>query len=61
MSTPPLGSPIMNPLNLVVAGLVPEDLLNILITPPGDAAVCKKRKKCITGAETLREDAKKNN
>ena len=59
-------SPIMNP--LVMAGLVPEDLSDILSTPPNDSAATKKRTKCITGArnltseeyvEVLREDKRK--
>ena len=33
-------SPIMNP--PVMAGLVPEDLSDILSTPPNDSAVTKK-------------------
>ena len=59
-------SPIMNP--LVMAGLVPEDLSDILSTPPNDSAVTKKRTKRITGArnqtseeyvEMLRENKRK--
>ena len=49
-----LGSPILNP--LVVAGLVPEDLSDILATPPSGAAVAKKRTKRITGARNLTAD-----
>ena len=41
-------SPIVNP--LVAAGLIPEELSDILATPPTDAAVVKKRTKRITGA-----------
>ena len=52
----------------VMAGLVPEDLSDILSTPPNDSAVTKKRTKRITGArnlmfeeyvEMLREDKRK--
>ena len=59
-------SPIMNP--LVMAGLVPEDLSDILSTPPNDSAVTNKQTKRITGArnltseeyvEMLREDKRK--
>ena len=44
-------SPIMN--LLVMAGLVPEDLSDILSTPLNDSAVTKKRTKHITGARNL--------
>ena len=59
-------SPIINP--LVMAGLVPEDLSDILSNPPNDSAVTKKRTMHITGArnltteeyvEMLREDKRK--
>ena len=40
-----------SPVNpLVAAGLVPENLSDILITPPDDAAVTKQRTKRIVGA-----------
>ena len=41
---------------LVCAGLVPEDLSDILVTPSSDAAVAKKRTKCIVGARLLTSD-----
>ena len=44
-------SAIMNP--LVMAGLVPEDLSDILSAPPNDSSSVKKRTKCITGARNL--------
>ena len=44
----------MNP--LVAAGLIPENLSDILITPPEDAVVAKKRTKCIVGARHLTSD-----
>ena len=46
-----------SPINpLVAAGLVPEDLSDILITPASDAAVAKKRTKRIVGARHLTSD-----
>lgn len=46
-----------SPVNpLVVAGLVPEDLSDILVTPSSDAAVAKKRTKRILGARHLTSD-----
>ena len=43
-----------SPVNpLVAAGLVPENLSDILITPPDDAAVTKQRTKRIVGARHL--------
>ena len=41
---------------LVCAGLVPEDLSDILVTPSSDAAVAKKRMKRIVGARHLTSD-----
>ena len=68
-TTSSLSSTPFSPVNpLVSAGLVPEDLSDILVTPPEDAAVCKKRTKRIVGAryltsddytEMLREDERK--
>ena len=46
--------PPINP--LVAAGLVPEDLSDILITPASDAAVAKKITKRIVGARHLTSD-----
>lgn len=48
---PTNSSPIVNP--LVSAGLIPEELSDILATPSRDAAVSKKRTKRITGARDL--------
>ena len=45
---------IVNP--LVSAGLIPDDLSDILAIPPPDAAVEKKRTKRITGARDLTAD-----
>ena len=46
-----------SPVNpIVAAGLVPEDLSDILITPPVDAAVTKERTKHIVGARHLTAD-----
>ena len=46
-----------SPVNpLVAAGLIPEDLSDILITPPVDAAVTKERTKRIVGARHLTAD-----
>ncbi len=46
-----------SPVNpLVSAGLVPEDLSDILVTPLSDAAVAKKRTKRIVGARHLTSD-----
>ena len=46
-----------SPVNpLVCAGLVPEDLSDILVTPSSDAAVAKKRMKRIVGARHLTSD-----
>ena len=52
--SPTLASPIVNP--LVSAGLIPEDLSDILAAPPEDAAISKKRTKRITGARALTAD-----
>ena len=46
-----------SPINpLVAAGLVPEELSDILITPASDAVVAKKRTKRIVGARHLTSD-----
>ena len=46
-----------SPVNpLVCAGLVLEDLSDILVTPSSDAAVAKKRMKRIVGARHLTSD-----
>ena len=50
-SAPPMSSPLTNP--LVVAGLVPVELADILAEPPADAAVAKKRTGRIVGAREL--------
>ena len=52
--TPPTFSSPPNP--LVMAGLVPEDLSDIFLTPQEDAAVLKRREKRITGARNLTSD-----
>ena len=43
--------PIVNP--LVASGLISPDLVDILVTPSGDAAVAKKRTRRIVGARDL--------
>ena len=56
-TTSPSTVTCFSPVNpLVAAGLVPEDLSDILITPPVDAAVTKERTKRIVGARHLTAD-----
>ena len=56
-TTSPSTVTCFSPVNpLVAAGLVPEDLSDILITPPVDAAVTKERTKHIVGARHLTAD-----
>ena len=56
-TTSPSAVTCFSPVNpLVAAGLVPEDLSDILITPPVDAAVTKERTKRIVGARHLTTD-----
>ena len=52
--SPTLASPIVNP--LVPAGLIPEDLSDILAVPLEDAAISKKCTKRITGVRALTAD-----
>ena len=52
--SPTLASPIVNP--LVPAGLIPEDLSDILAAPLEDAAISKKCTKRITGVRALTAD-----
>ena len=55
--SPSLSVSSFSPVNpLVCAGLVPEDLSDILVTPSSDAAVAKKRMKHIVGARHLTSD-----
>ena len=54
MTSPCTSSTPFSPVNpLVAAGLIPGDLSDILITPPEDAAVAKKRTRRIVGARHL--------
>lgn len=56
-STSSATSTPFSPVNpLVAAGLVPETLSDILVTPPEDAAVTKQRTKRIVGARHLTSD-----
>ncbi len=54
--SPSFGSSFSSVNPLVVAGLIPEDLSDILVTPSNDAAVAKKRTKHIFGARYLTSD-----
>ena len=55
--SPPVMSTRYSSINpLVVAGLVPEDISDVVVTPPEDAAVQKKRTMGITGARNLASD-----
>ena len=53
-STPPTFTSPVN--SLVMAGLIPEDLSDIFLTPQDNAAVSKRREKRITGARNLTAD-----